>query len=119
MNTCQVIKSLVGGALLLSISTSGWSQPKSKDAEKSAVRDTLAPVISVQDTLPPVISVKNQALTRAYRSAFKEVKSAMGSKEAKAMSKAKTREALIKTIDGLTLRCPKCSHLKQLKKQLK
>ena len=109
MNTCQVIKSLVGGVLLLSISTSGWSQPKSKDAEKNAVRDTLA----------PVISVKNQALTRAYRSAFKEVKSTMGAKEAKTMSKAKTKEALIKTIDGLTLRCPKCSHLKQLKKQLK
>ena len=119
MNTCQVIKSLIGGALLLSVSVSGWSQPKSKDAEKNGVRDTLPPIITVKDTLPPIITVKDQALTRAYRSAFKEVKSAMGSKEAKTMSKAKTKEALIKTIDGLALRCPKCSHLKQLKKQLK
>jgi hypothetical protein len=124
MLTPRVRTLFFGVSLLLFMITSSWGQsltkePQTKESQQGHVRDTLAPVISVKDTLPPVISMKNLTLVKRYKSAFKEVKSQIGPKEAQLMSKPKTKEALLKTIDGLMTQCPQCATLRKLKKQLK
>ena len=103
----------------LSLATIGYAQPKERDTTQSGVRDTLAPVISVKDTLPPVITLKDKGLVKAFKAAAGEIKSKLGAKEAQTMSDVKTTQALIKTVDRLMVRCPKCSTLKRLKKKLR